>query len=94
MKHARKDYARIQDPAGLIPYDEPVMLFRAQDRHAAMTVRYYADLLADDPAVAPEMVESVREWAVKMNEWPNKKVPDLPRKMNDREEPKKEAFVG
>jgi hypothetical protein len=30
MKHARDDYNRIQDPAGLIPEDEPVFLLRAQ----------------------------------------------------------------
>lgn len=32
MKHARKDYNRIQDPAGLIPDNEPVFLVRGQDK--------------------------------------------------------------
>lgn len=32
MKHARKDYDRIQDPAGLIPDNEPVFLVRGQDK--------------------------------------------------------------
>lgn len=35
MKHARPDYTeRIQDSAGLIPDDEPVLLIRGQDRAA------------------------------------------------------------
>lgn len=34
MKHAREDYNRIQDPAGLIPEDEPVFLLRGQDMFA------------------------------------------------------------
>ena len=35
MLHAREDYQRIQDPDDKIGEDEPVMLFRAQDRHMA-----------------------------------------------------------
>lgn len=31
MKHAREDYNRIQDPAGLIPDGEPVFLIRGKD---------------------------------------------------------------
>ncbi len=38
MKHARKDYDRIQDPAGLIREDEPVFLLRARDLLAPITV--------------------------------------------------------
>ncbi len=45
MKHARPDYERIQVPAGRIPADEPVILFRAQDRHSAAVARFYADLV-------------------------------------------------
>ena len=44
MIHAREDYNRIQDPAGLIPEDEPVFLLRAQDQLACMAVAYYAEL--------------------------------------------------
>ena len=43
MKHARADYARFQDPAGLIPEDEPVFLLRGQDVAAPATLRFWAD---------------------------------------------------
>lgn len=42
MKHAREDYNRIQDPAGLIPEDEPVFLLRGQDMFAPSLVREWA----------------------------------------------------
>lgn len=42
MKHARKDYDRIQNPAALIAEDEPVFLLRAKDLIAARTVQYWA----------------------------------------------------
>ena len=44
MKHARLDYQRIQDPAGLIPEDEPVFLLRAQDATAPATIREWVRL--------------------------------------------------
>lgn len=42
MKHARDDYNRIQDPAGLIGEDEPVFLLRAKDITAPAIVRKWA----------------------------------------------------
>ena len=42
MIHARDDYNRIQDPAGLIPADEPVFLLRGQDPAAPNTVDRWA----------------------------------------------------
>jgi len=39
MKHARPDYDRIQDPAGLIPKYEPVFLLRGQDKLAWHVVK-------------------------------------------------------
>ena len=42
MKHARKDYNRIQDPENKIPADEPVFIVRAQDPLAADVMRYWA----------------------------------------------------
>lgn len=77
MKHARKDYNRIQDPENKIPEDEPVFLLRGQDRHAPLAVRYYYELLRDDKEVDPEMVEIVKNWAAVMQSWPKKKVPDI-----------------
>jgi len=47
MKHARKDYDRIQDPDGKIPEDEPVFIVRAQDICAGDTVRAWAALNDD-----------------------------------------------
>ncbi|MEQ1761584.1 MAG: hypothetical protein ABL984_00430 [Pyrinomonadaceae bacterium] len=90
MKHARKDYNRIQDPAGLIPEDEPVFLFRAQDRFAAKVLDHYASILEAevrsldeafvDSEVANNLAEvaaATREQARKFRHWPNRKTPDL-----------------
>lgn len=80
MQHARSDYNRIQDPLDKIPYDEPVFLLRAQDRHAAMAVKHYAELIENDPDVSHEMVDLVKGWVEKMHSWGVKKAPDLERK--------------
>jgi hypothetical protein len=73
MLHARKDYMRIQDPAGLIPEDEPVFLLRAQDISAAGTVLDWA---------ARQPQGKARELAIKhavlMSQWPVKKTADVP----------------
>lgn len=76
MKHARDDYNRIQDPAGLIPDDEPVFLLRGQDRNAAAAVRVWAKLVEDEGG-APEIVAAARDHADRMDAWPKKKTPDL-----------------
>jgi len=55
MIHARTDYDRIQDPAKLIPDDEPVFLLRGQDKLAWIAVWFYAVLawcFAKDRSVA------------------------------------------
>lgn len=77
MKHARQDYDRIQDPAGLIPADEPVFLLRAQDQLACMAVAYYASLC--EQAQSPDVAMKARLHAERMAAWPKKKVPDLPK---------------
>jgi hypothetical protein len=73
MLHARKDYMRIQDPAGLIPEDEPVFLLRAQDRTAAVAVQVWAAMQPEGPA---------KDLALKhvklMEQWPVKKTADVP----------------
>ena len=76
MKHVRDDYNRIQDPAGKIPEDEPVFLFRAQDKLAEWAIRYYADMCEKNGA--PEIAAKARAHANLMRAWPTKKVPDLP----------------
>jgi hypothetical protein len=76
MKHAREDYNRIQDPAGLIPEDEPVFLLRAQDQLACKVVAYYATLC--EKVQAPEIAAKARMHSDLMAAWPKKKIPDLP----------------
>lgn len=79
MIHARDDYNRMQDPAGKIPADEPVLLFRAQDKHTAMVARFYRELLQSDPETTPGMLESIEAHIPRIDAWPVKKTPDLPR---------------
>ena len=80
MKHARADYDRIQDPAGLIPADEPVFLLRGQDLVAPFAVRMWArnaELAGADPAIvasAMEQAEAMERW----HEAGRYKVPDMP----------------
>lgn len=76
MKHARADYDRIQDPAGLIPEDEPVMLFRAQDKHFNKVLEYYRHLVHTDNG-DPRIITAINEHLVLSDAWPVKKAPDL-----------------
>jgi hypothetical protein len=77
MRHARDDYNRIQDPAGLIPDDEPVFLLRGQDRHAASTLEHYAERVA--AAGGDELIVRLTlEQASRMRMWSKHKEPDLP----------------
>lgn len=76
MKHARSDYDRIQDPANLIPEDEPVFLLRGQDRYAAEAVRAWADNV-EAGGGDPEIVRLAREQADSMDAWVKHKDPDL-----------------
>jgi len=77
MKHARPDYERIQDPAGPIPADEPVILFRAQDRHTAAVARFYADLVEAEGGDR-EIVAAIRRHIPLIEGWQPKKSPDMP----------------
>jgi hypothetical protein len=77
MLHARKDYQRIQDPTGKIPADEPVFLLRAQDKTAANVVDFWAnanEMIGGDPAA----IALARAHVKRMQEWPVKKVCDVP----------------
>ena len=89
MRHARKDYDRFQDPAvddasllgeGSTPIapDEPVFLLRAQDRHAAKVVAFYAGMLESDPEVDPMMAAVCKRWSNEMAVWASQKTPDMP----------------
>lgn len=82
MKHFRPDYNRIQDPANLIPTDEPVFILRGQDKHAAQTLRYYAyQVFADDGDL--NIVKAVLDGAKLVDAWPKKKAPDMPAVKDD-----------
>jgi hypothetical protein len=82
MKHAREDYNRIQDPAGLIPEDEPVFLLRAQDMLAPATIVWWSEQLAKRDG-DPTLVKMAKGQADKMVAWQKAhgfKLPDLPKK--------------
>lgn len=72
MKHAREDYNRFQDPAGLIPEDEPVFLLRGQDKYAAAIVELYSTLVKDAKVAAA--TKQLAQW---MRDWPKHKEPDI-----------------
>lgn len=80
MIHARTDYDRIQDPAGKIAEDEPVMLFRARDVLMPALLAKYADLLrlhnADQVMIETVLAheQATRKWQ-RMNGC---KLPDMP----------------
>jgi hypothetical protein len=76
MIHARKDYARIQDPAGKIPKDEPVFLLRAQDRTATATLMFWIianESLRDGD---PKAIKLAKRHLKRMLAWPVKKTAD------------------
>ena len=77
MKHAREDYDRIQDPAGLIPEDEPVFLIRGQDKAGADTVRDWAQHNLDVGG-DPRLSLLATQHADLMDAWPKKKLADVP----------------
>jgi len=80
MKHAREDYAPIQDPRGLIPEDEPVFLIRGQDAVGPKTVMHWAEQ-AELHGAAPNIVAAAVQQAVQMRVWQEKnriKIPDMP----------------
>ncbi len=77
MLHPRKDYARIQDPAGKIPMEEPVFLLRAQDPAAANAVRFWASENLDRGG-DKELSRIACEFADKMDAWPVHKLADQP----------------
>lgn len=60
MKHARKDYDRIQDPLNLIPVSEPVFLLRGQDVCAVDMLAHYCNLL-QKKGVIPEQTFSAAQ---------------------------------
>ncbi len=79
MKHARPDYERFQDPAGLIPADEPVLLIRGQDKAAPATLRSYVTH-ARFFGAGEDLLQAVLQQADRMEDWQRQntsKTPDL-----------------
>lgn len=81
LKQGRKDYnRRIIDVEGLIPEDEPVVLFRANDKHMVAVLGFYADLIGKDggdnnvEVTCRRQAQDVREW----QEENGCKQPDIP----------------
>jgi hypothetical protein len=60
MIHARDDYNRIQDPEGKIGEDEPVLLFRAKDKHFQEVLSEYSALLESDTDMDDKEREKMR----------------------------------
>lgn len=84
MKHAREDCNRIQDPAYLIPEDEPVFLIRAKDVSGPDVLQFWiqASIRA---GVKPDMIELAQIHWERMVAWQKQhgcKVPDLPEENN------------
>lgn len=80
MHHARHDYNRIQDPAGLIPEDEPVFLIRGRDMAAPGAVEAWANL-AEALGADANIVTAARNHAALMRQYQGcreRKVPDMP----------------
>lgn len=80
MRHAREDYNRIQDPAGLIPDEEPVFLIRAKDICALPALGAWARA-AETVGASPEIIEKARNHMMLIHDWQiyhGVKVPDLP----------------
>ena len=79
MKHARKDYDRIQDPDNKIPDDEPVFLLRGQDKFAPELLFIWAlklRLNGGDPDMA-KMAEEHAQSMIRWQKYEKIKQPDL-----------------
>lgn len=65
---------------GPIPADEPVFLIRASDHHSTQAVKHYASIAATERGLHIEpVVTSALEHAKRMEAWPTKKSPSLPK---------------
>jgi DNA-binding phage protein len=76
LKTDRSDY-NDHFMSDVIPDDEPVFVIRAQDVVSGDAVRAWADL-AEKAGASEKMVAMARNHARLMDQWPKKKVPDLP----------------
>ncbi len=90
MKTTKPKYAPIDATVAGIPEAEPVFLLRAQDKHAAAALRFYADRVQADGG-DPNVVAATRQSITDFSAWPVKKAPDLyaPEPAGATEEPPK-----
>lgn len=96
MKHARPDYNRIQDPASLIPENEPVFLIRGQDIIGPRILRYYA-MVASAAGAADDVVMATLAQAKEMERWQQNqksKVADMPPPKSHNQKALDEGFSG
>lgn len=81
MRHARKDYNRIQDPLGKIPNDEPVFLIRGQDIAGPLAVEAWANI-AESMGADARILHHARAHAKAMRDYQHGigrfKTPDMP----------------
>lgn len=82
MKHARSDYdERIQDLAGLIPDDEPVLLIRGQDVCALPAIDAWIKAACEIDGIDEALIESVKRHEARIRVWQETravKTPDAP----------------
>ncbi len=80
MLHIRTDYnKRIQDSENIIPAKEPVMLFRAQDKHMPSILRHYALLLRkDNDEAMAQLIDKHILNVITWQETVKRKQPDCP----------------
>lgn len=79
MRHARKDYDRIQDPENKIPVDEPVFLLRGQDACAPAAIDAWCKE-AEKMGVDKRMIQIATDHAHLMRVFQGSKgskVPDM-----------------
>ncbi len=89
MLHGRSDY-NSGEAQKKIPEDEPVFLLRAKDQLAAGAVKQYAK--AVEIHLGAEAAAPIFAWVKRMDEWPDKKMPDVPEGVTQGgEKPKEKA---
>lgn len=77
MLHGRSDYQRrIQDSQNIIPYHEPVMLFRAKDVYMPAVLDFYQGRLRDNGL--HEMADQISKHTVEVLDWQASHRPDAP----------------
>ncbi|HEX9272954.1 MAG TPA: hypothetical protein VGA01_12145 [Candidatus Binatia bacterium] len=69
MRHARRDYARIQDPWNKIGEEEPVFLIRGQDILFCDILQAYMDAYAKQEKADPNIIKQLAYHLDYAEEW-------------------------